>query len=160
MALPIREKYLRGIFDAGLIIKAADGALQVLGAGLLFFLKPQTINHIFASLTQYELLEDPRDKFANYILGFGHVTASGEWFGALFLLAHGLVNIGLVIGLLKNKLWAYPASAGVFALLAIYQIYTLTLGPDLLLELITALDVVVIVLILHEYKHRRTQRMG
>lgn len=151
MTIAMREKYLRGIFDAGLIIKGVDGALQMLGAVLLLFLKPETINQVFVSLTQYELLEDPKDKIANFILGFGHLTARSEWFGALFLLSHGLINIFLVLGLLKNKLWCYPLAMVVLSLFGLYQIYLydFTHSPGLLL--LTIVDIVVIALTWHEY---------
>jgi len=58
----------------------------------------------------------------------------------------------LVIGLLRNKLWAYPASLVVMGLFIIYQLYRFSYTGSFGLIAITALDVVVMVLIWHEYR--------
>jgi uncharacterized membrane protein len=42
---------------------------------------------------------------------------------AFYLLSHGLVKVLLVAGLLREKLWAYPASLIVLSAFIAYQTY-------------------------------------
>jgi uncharacterized membrane protein len=57
-----------------------------------------------------------------------------------------------------NKLWSYPAAIVVFTGFAIYQIYQLAQQNSLFLGIVTALDMVVVLLIVAEYRHVRSER--
>jgi uncharacterized membrane protein len=139
----LTEKSCHRLFEWGVWLKTIIAISEVVLGILLYAVSTATLNAIIIF----------------FLRGFENVSGGTQSFWAFIFLTHGLVKLFLLAGLLKNKLWAYPASAVVFALLAIYQIYTLTFGPDILLEIITALDVAVIVLILHEYKHRRIRNL-
>ena len=60
------------------------------------------------------------------------LTGSAVLFGAVYLLTHGLVKVVLVVALLLNKLWAYPAMIAVLLLFIGYQLYRIVLRrvPD------------------------------
>ncbi len=150
-----REKYLKEIFDFGIIIKGIDGILQVIGGLLLLFIRPEAINQLIVRLTQYELTSDPKDTIANYILKLGHVSASSEKFAVFFLLSHGFVKIFIVAALLKNKLWAYPIGIAVFTGFGIYQAYRYAHTHSLGLLILTIIDIVVIALTWHEYNQAK-----
>ena len=106
-----------------------------------------------------ELGEQPRDFLWGYIAQeFQGLTGNAQPFWAFIFLSHGLVKMVLLLGLFKNRLWAYPASAAVFGLFAIYQTYSYIYFPSLFLALLTVFDIVLIGLILHEYKHKRKLR--
>ncbi len=76
------------------------------------------------ALTQEELVEDPNDIFANYLRTSAHsFSISDQHFYAFYLLSHGVIKLFLVIGLLRNRLWAYPASLIVLGLFIAYQLY-------------------------------------
>ena len=100
-----------------------------------------------------ELIEAPRDPFWHFVTqslhGFSS-TPQAVW--AFIFLSHGIVKTLLAIGLLKNIRWIYPASAIVFALFVIYQCYQYIYAPSFLLIAITVFDIVLIGLILHEYR--------
>jgi uncharacterized membrane protein len=76
-----------------------------------------------------------------------HLSISGEHFLAIYLLAHGLVKMFAVVGLLKNKLWGYPLSLVVFTGFIVYQIYRFTLSGGVGLVVLTIFDLIVIWLI-------------
>jgi uncharacterized membrane protein len=96
-------------FEVGIILKGLDGLLEVIGGLLLLVVSPATIDRVVTSLTQHELSEDPHDFLATHLLKTTHgLTGSAVLFGAVYLLAHGLVKVILVAALLKNQLWAYP----------------------------------------------------
>ena len=72
-------------------------------------------------------------------------------FYAFYLLSHGSVKILLVVGLLKNKLWSYPASLIVLGLFIVYQLYRFSYTHGVGLIVLTIFDIFVMGLIWHEY---------
>ena len=73
-------------------------------------------------------------------------------FYAFYLLSHGVVKLALVVGLLMNRLWAYPASLGVMTLFIAYQLYRFSYTHGVGLIALTVFDLFVIALIWHEYR--------
>jgi uncharacterized membrane protein len=61
------------------------------------------------------------------------------------------VKLLLVVGLLKNKLWSYPASFVVLGLFIAYQLYRFSYTHSVGLIVLTIFDVIVIGLICQEY---------
>lgn len=75
-------------------------------------------------MTQDELVEDPHDFVASYLVDWAeHFSMGTKSFYAYYLLSHGAVKLLLVVGLMKEKSWAYPVSLAVMALFIIYQLY-------------------------------------
>ena len=61
-------------------------------------------------------------------------------------------NTLLVAGLLREKLWAYPASIAVFGLFIAYQLYRYSFTHDAALIALSIFDLFVIALAVHEYR--------
>src|SRR5215216_1828197 len=140
-------------FEVGIILKGLDGVLEVLGGLLLLMVSPATFNRVVTSLTQHELSEDPHDILANHLLKTAHgLTGSAVLFGAVYLLAHGLVKVVLVAALLKNQLWAYPWTIVFLGVFIVYQLYRLSLKPSLGLTALTIFDAVIAWLTWREYR--------
>jgi len=57
-----------------------------------------------------------------------------------------------VIGLLRERLWAYPASFAVFGAFIAYQLYRYSFTHDFALILLSVFDLFVIALAVHEYR--------
>ena len=55
-------------FELGILIKAIDSVLEIIGGILLVFLNPNRLNNLVVWLTQHELSEDPRDVIANFMV--------------------------------------------------------------------------------------------
>jgi uncharacterized membrane protein len=111
---------------------------------------------LVAVLTQGELSEDPNDVIARYLLHTADgLTGSAVLFGAVYLLAHGAVKVGLVIALLLNKLWAYPCMITVLLIFIGYQLYRIVLQPSVGLVALTVFDAVIVVLTWREYRRQR-----
>jgi uncharacterized membrane protein len=97
-------------------------------------------------------IEDPKDFVATHLLAFAqNFSIEMKQFYAFYLLSHGVIKLLLVIGLLRNKLWSYPASLVVFGLFIVYQLYRFSYTHEAGLIVLTVLDIVVIGLIWHEY---------
>jgi len=150
------ERVVHFLFSIAVIAKGIDGVLEVVGGVLLFLISPTQLQHLARILTQHELSEDPHDIVANYLLhGSQSLSEDAKMFGAIYLLVHGIVKVGLVMGLLLKRRWAYPLAIAAFLLFLAYQLYryTHTYSPELLV--LSVLDVVVIGLTWFEYKRLR-----
>jgi uncharacterized membrane protein len=148
-----RGRIVHLLFDISVVAKGIDGVLELIGGVLLLLISPTQLYHIARILTQHELSQDPHDVIANYLLHSSEkLSAGAKTFGALYLLWHGLVKVGLVTALLLKRRWAYPVAIVAFLLFLLYQLYRYshTHAPELLV--LSVLDVVVIVLTWFEYQ--------
>ena len=111
-----------------------------------------TITTFANSLAQDELREDSHDLVAtsllSWIAGFSGATKN---FYACYLISHGVIKLGLVVGLLKGKLWSYPASLVVLGLFIVYQLYRFSYTHGVGLIVLTVFDFFVLGLVWHEY---------
>lgn len=146
-------------FEIGVVLKGLDGVLELAGGLLLLFVSPGTINRVVVALTQHELSEDPDDFLAVHLLHTAHgVTGATVTFAAAYLLAHGIVKIVLVLALLRNKLWAYPAMIAFLAAFIGYQLYRIALAPTVGLAALTVFDAFIAWLTYREYRRQRPHR--
>ena len=146
------NKSVSRLFKYSLFVKAFDGIVEIItGVGLLI-IRPQTINAFVSSLARGELIEEPGNKIATYLLTHGQVSIQGVIFVSVLLLVRGLVKIIVITGLLQRKIWVYPMAIIVFTALTIYQTYVYFLNPSIFLLLLSILDVIVIALTTREYK--------
>lgn len=151
-----RTRVVATLFKVSVIAKGIDGALEVLGGSLLFFLSPAQIHGMVRILTQHELSEDPRDVVARYLLhGTTNLAEGLKVFAAIYLLGHGVIKLGLITGLLMRKHWAYPAAMAIFALFLVYQMYRYSHTGAAEMLVLSAFDVAVIALTYLEYRRLR-----
>ena len=154
-----KNKLIHRLFDIGLIAKAVDGVLEILGGAVLCFATPSQINWMAQLLTQHELGEDSHGVLANLLLhSVEHLSSGTKVFAAIFLLWHGAVKVGLVWALLQKQWWAYPIAMVAFALFLVYQIYRYSHTHSVWLIVLSFLDVFVILITWLEYKRLHTSR--
>jgi uncharacterized membrane protein len=155
------QNWLDRVFEIGIIGKGVNGAAELIGGTLLLVLTPARIHRVVAALTQGELSEDPHDFVATRLLHTSNgLTGNALLFGAIYLLAHGIVKVVLVLALLMNKIWAYPWMIVVLVLFISYQLYRIALTPTVGLVALTAFDLVIVVLTWREYQQQRKRRPG
>ncbi|CAN5753468.1 DUF2127 domain-containing protein [soil metagenome] len=82
----------------------------------------------------------------------GAITTGTIVFVAMYLLSRGLIKLGLIFGLLKGVLWAYPASLVVLGLFLIYQGYQIATTHSIFVIAISLFDIVVMYLIWREWR--------
>ncbi len=149
----MQEKTIHQIFVASVLFKGIHAAIEIVGGIALYFLSTETIVNTITRWSYDELIEDRHDWVANHLLDFArHFSVAEHNFYAFYLLSHGLIKTVLVIGLLREKLWAYPASFAVFGGFIAYQIYRYTFTHDFGLILLSIFDLFVIYLAVHEYR--------
>lgn len=154
----VNEKNVQKAFEVSLFLKAAFAIAEIMGAIAAYFVTNQYLIRMVGLLTGHELAEDPRDVLANYLRHAAQAfSGSTQHFAAYYLLGHGVVKLWLIIGLLRKRLWYYPAAVATFGLFAGYQLYRFSFTHSLFLMLITALDLVVMVLTWHEFNFLRSR---
>jgi uncharacterized membrane protein len=147
-------------FRIGLLLKAADGVLEIVAGALLLIVSPSTIERIARRLTAHELSEDPHDRIAHFILQTtGHLSSGATAFAAIYLLIHGLSKVVLVALVLRDKLWAYPWLIALLGVFIAYQLYLLIfVRYSWSLTALTVFDVLLVWLTWREYQTKRARR--
>jgi uncharacterized membrane protein len=155
----IDEKKIHLVFAWSLWTKAALALSEIVAGAVMYFVPKQFFLTFVLWVTRDEFAEDPHDFVSNLLLhSVQNISVGTQKFAALYLLAHGVVKLWLIIGLLRERLWYFPVSIVVFGLFIAYQVYRYTFTHSVWLLLITALDAAVIVITWHEYRHIRGQR--
>lgn len=148
----LSERRVHKLFQLSVLLKGGHAILECLSGVALALFSTATIISFVNTLTQDELVENPHDFIATHLLAMAHsFSVQTKNFYAFYLLSHGVVKLFLVIGLLRNKLWSYPASLVALAGFVAYQIYRFSYTHGLGLIVLTVFDLFIMVLIWHEY---------
>lgn len=149
------NRLLHRIFEMSLLIKGAF-ALAEFGLGVgLYLIGPDALASTVHALTHHEIIEDPTDPVARFLLA--QLAGTGpdlHRFYAFYLASHGLVKLVAVGLLLRGYLWAYPLGIAVLAGFVVYQAVLLSNGLSPGLILLTLLDLALIGLTWHEWRAR------
>lgn len=145
------------VFIFSLVLKGVDGLIELVGGTLLLVFNQPQIQHIVTHVTHRELAEDPHDLISNLLIkSTVHFNDSVRYFLAIYLLAHAVVKLISVVGIITNRLWAYPFALVTIGLMTLYQIYeVLFVRASLFMVALTVFDIFVLWMIWYEYKHRR-----
>ena len=148
-----RRKILHDLFLIGIIIKCIDGILEFIGGIALAFAKTDIIINLVQKLFQHELIQDPTDIVANYLVKTSQNLSIGILtFASIYLIIHGLIKIGLFLGLWYKKIWAYPLAGIILSLFVIYQSIRIFNTHSILLLFLTLVDIFILILLRLEYK--------
>jgi uncharacterized membrane protein len=140
------------IFEGGIILKGLSGLAEFIGGFLLLFISPAALHNFITAITQRDILRE-HDKISAYLL---HLSASfgqgSREFLIIYLWIHAAVKIIAVIGLLRNKAWAFPFSLISLGILTLYQIYDIVfVKPSIGMIMLTLFDFFILWLIWREY---------
>jgi len=135
----MHEKRIHQVFVVSVLAKGLHALIEITGGAVLYLFSADAIARWIDEV-------DPHEWIARYF------PMSEHNFYAFYLLSHGLIKAALVIGLLREKLWAYPASFAVFGAFIAYQLYRYSFTHDIGLILLSIFDLFVIFLAVHEYR--------
>ena len=135
----MQEKRIHQIFVVSVLAKGLHALIEIVGGLALYLFSADVIARWLNEVDRHAWVAR-------------HFPASEQYFYAFYLLSHGLVKGLLVIFLLREKLWAYPASVAVFGLFICYQLYRFSFTHDAGLILLSIFDLFVIALAVHEYR--------
>ena len=147
------ERRIHQLFEVSVILKGLDALMECVGGLLLYLIPTDQIIRWVNLVTHIELQKDPRDFIANALLSAAHHFSVGtQSFYAFYLLSHGLIKVFLVAGLLKKVVWAYPAFIVAMIVFIAYQLYRYTYTMSLGLIALSVFDLLVLVLVWHEWR--------
>jgi len=135
----MQEKRIHQVFVLSVLAKGLHALVEIAGGLALYLFSADAIARWLNEIDRHDWLAR-------------HFPANEQHFYAFYLLSHGLVKVVLVFFLLREKLWAYPASIAVFGLFIAYQLYRYSFTHDVGLILLSLFDLFVIYLAVHEYR--------
>jgi len=149
---------LNRVFRVSITLKAVDSALEIIGGLLLLSLSPSQISALAHTLTQHELSEDPHDFIAGHLTraasGLSHGTTI---YAGIYLLSHGIAKLIVIVAVLRDELWAYPALIALLGAFIAYQLYRTWRDPTIGLSILTIFDAFVVWLTWIEYRSKRSK---
>jgi uncharacterized membrane protein len=149
----MQEKRIHQIFAVSVSLKGLHALFEVVAGIALYLVSTQKIVGSISDWSNRQIALERHDWIATHLLRFAEsFSVEKHHFYAFYLLSHGLVKGVLVVGLLKEKLWAYPASFFVFGAFIAYQLYRYSFTHDFSLILLSIFDLFVIALAVHEYR--------
>ncbi|HEX4702777.1 MAG TPA: DUF2127 domain-containing protein [Pseudonocardiaceae bacterium] len=148
------------MFKVAITIKGIDGGLQFLGALLLMVIPPTLITGIANAIITRDLLGDPNGTLSTHLATAADHFANGSsrWFAIIYLLAHGVIKLALVWALIKRVMVAFPIAVVVLAAFVVYELWRAVHTHSIALPIFAAIDVVIIVLVIREYRKLRRER--
>ncbi len=156
----LKEKYWHRLFETTVFLKAINGLWETISGFALILISKTALENSFIALTRKELTEDPQDKLITFLnTQLQHLSSSTKDFAAVYILAHGILNIFLAYHLFKDRLWAYLVSITFTALLTPYLIYRVSHTHSNILIAAIIFDILFMILTLHEYKYHKKQRL-
>lgn len=139
-------------FHVSIFLKGSYAAFETVVGLILFIVPLPTLVGLVDALSKSELIEDPNDALINALVHFAQeLSVSTAAFIALYLTVNGALKLILVLGLWKNKAWAYPASLIIFGSFALYEVYLFATHPTLGVATLLTLDIITILFIWKEY---------
>ena len=149
----MQEKRVHQLFVVSVLAKGLHALFEILTGISLYLVSTATIVGSISRWSNRQIALERHDWVASHLLKFAEgFSVEKHNFYAFYLLSHGIVKGFLVLGLLKEKIWAYPASFVVFGLFIAYQLYRFTFTHDFTLILLSIFDLLVIALAVHEYR--------
>ena len=133
------ERRIHQIFVVSVAAKGLHALIEIAGGLALYLFSSDTIGRWVDHI-------DPNEWLAR------HFDLGEQRFFAFYLLSHGILKAAVVIALLREKLWAYPAAIALFGAFIAYQLYRYSFTHDVALIALSIFDLFVIALAVHEYR--------
>ncbi len=145
---------LHRLFELSLVLKGLFAALESLTGLALLYTTNAAIQNGIAWLVHRELIEDPRDPGARWVLELAsRFNADSQHFYAVYLLGHGLIKLAVVLLLARRISAAYPLAIAVFSGFVLYQLHRWTLTQSPAMLALSVFDLLVIWLTWREWRH-------
>lgn len=154
----LKASIIHRLFQGGLTLKGVNAAIEAIGGLTLLVLRTSTLVHFIDSMTLDELHHVRHDTVAlTFMRLASEISVSNKQFFAYYLLAHGLIKIAIVIGLLREKLWMFPVGLVTLGCFVTYQLYRFSIGHSVGLLIITIFDILIMWFVWREWGVRRGQ---
>jgi uncharacterized membrane protein len=144
------------VFEVGIILKGLNGLAETISGIFLLLINPETVSSFINWLTHSELTSDPHDFISNHLVHWSRDISKGSLvFLGIYLLAHGVAKLILVIEILRERLWAYIGLIVLTIFFIIYQTYEIIFSHSIGMILLTMFDIVIVYLTFVEYGRQK-----
>jgi len=146
------KKILHHLYRMIIMVKGLDGFLDLIGSLILFLTTSSTLTWIVEKAFQHELIQDPQDLIATYLVSASHqLSLSTQHFGAVYLLVHGVIKIGLFFALYFEEQRFYPYAIVLLLFFIFYQLFRQLLHFSIIGSLLIFFDMGIVILLWFEY---------
>ncbi|MFT3974216.1 MAG: DUF2127 domain-containing protein [Amaricoccus sp.] len=146
------ERLAHETFEGAILLKGAFALLEASAGLLLWLIGPTPILRLIARINAVRP-GDHTDWLATTLLHAAQsFSVQAEKFFAVYLFAHGMVKLSLVLGLFRRKRWAYPTSIVVMSMFVAYQMWRFSLTFGLGLLALSIFDSILVALIWREWR--------
>ncbi len=153
----MRQHHIHRLFEVGVTLKALHAVFELALGTAILMVSPVAVSNYFVRFALRLQSGGSASFLVNFLQDLARaVQRGGQHFAGIYLIAVGLINMVLSIGLLTGALWSYPAALTALAVLMSYQLYRYTHTHAIALILLTIFDAVVWVLVWHEYRVLRS----
>ncbi len=147
------------LFRIAMAVKGLDGLIELIGGITLLLVSQAEVQKVIAAVVTRDLLGPPDGSLTrHFVAGTAEFASGNRTFAVVYLLLHGMLKVALVVALLRHWLPAYPVAIVVLGLFVVYELYRATQTGSLLLPVLAIVDVVVIALVVREYRALRREQ--
>jgi uncharacterized membrane protein len=138
-------------------IKGLDGAIELVLGGIVAILGAQRFSALLMAWSAPEIAGTPEGDAMRFIRhsanGLAHASTI---FVIVYLLAHGVIKLGIAVNLLRGKSWMYPVASVLLAGFIAFMSYRLSLHFSGWLFAFALFDAVTLALVINEWRSPRT----
>lgn len=141
------------LFRLGMWWRIGYGIFRIIFGLALLKVVGYPLTDIVTMLMRHELVEDPHDLlYASTSFLLQHSPLYVSYFLAVYFIFWGVVDIILSYNLIKQRLWAFPASFVIIGSFVAYELIRFTHTHSLILLFVLVLDSFILWLIWKVYK--------
>jgi uncharacterized membrane protein len=149
------------LFRIALLVKAIDGAAELIGAVILLVVPGSAVHRIVGDILARDLLGRPDGTLArHFVAGTSEFVSGNRSFAVLYLGLNGVLKLVLVVALLRKWLPAYPVAVLVLGAFVVFEVLRAIHTGSLVLPFLAALDVAIIAMVIREYVVLRRERLS
>ncbi|MEI8135632.1 MAG: DUF2127 domain-containing protein [bacterium] len=150
------KSFVHRAFWISLFLKGLDGALQLIGGIAVIFAEPGTLGKTYRYFTRFLVGNRTQNPEAEFIKVTAHSFGMNvEMLVAIYLLVNAVIKLLLVYGLLKERLWVFPAACIGFGLMFSLELYRISIHFYWGIFILMCISVFVITMVLLEWKKVR-----
>jgi uncharacterized membrane protein len=152
-----RSSLAHRAYLAAITIKGLDGAIELALGGIVAVLGAQRFSALLIAWSAPEIAGNPESHAMRFVRhsadGLAHASTA---FVIVYLLAHGVIKLGIAINLLRGKSWIYPVAVALLAGFIAFMSYRLTEHFSGWLLSFALFDAVTLALVINEWRSPRT----
>jgi uncharacterized membrane protein len=152
-----RSSLAHRAYLAAITIKGLDGAIELLLGGAVATLGAQRFSAMLIAWSAPDVAGDAGSPVMHFVRhsadGLAHASTL---FVIIYLLAHGVLKLGIAINLLREKNWIFPVAVVVLVGFIAFMGYRLTHHWSVWLLCFALFDMLTLALVINEWRSPRT----